>query len=871
MTNPQDGPRLQAGAISLSRTGSGWFETLLQDTRFALRQLRRNPGFAVVAILTLALGIGANTAIFSLVHAVLFKSLPVANPRELYSFGENPNGGDITGIQNDYSVFSFPLYEELRDHTSEFSELAAFSSRLTPLSVRRSSENLASPFNGEYVSGNYFKMFGVSAALGRTLTPADDRPEAPPVVMISHRAWSQHYGGDPAVIGGTFIINSHPMTVVGVAPPGFFGDSLRSDPPDFWFPVSMELVFDPSARRNHAEMCWLFVAGRILPGREIRSSQAHLTTQLQQWLSAQKGNSSDNARAAIAKAHIALSPAGGGIGRLRRNYTDGLRMLMAISGLVLLITCANIANLLLARGASNRTQTGVRVALGASRGRLVRQTLTEGILLALLGGLAGIIVAFAGTRVILYLAFRGAHYVPIEAAPSPAVLVFAFCLAVVTGVIFSVMPSWAASRIHPVETMRGSGRSTRDRSALPQKSLAVLQAALSLVLLIAAGLLTQSLRNMEKEEFGFETQGRFTLKVDPALAGYTPERLAGLYLQLQTRLAEIPGVRSVSFSFFSPMSGTYWVDPVRIEGRESPENPADANDSAFHDHVSAGYFETLGTRVLRGRAFDEHDTPASRHVAVVNQTFVRKYFGQKEPIGRHVDFGDFNFAGNYEIVGVVQDSRYVNARRPPDPMIFFPLLQMANYTNPSDIAYQNVANSIRSIQLRVAGPAANLEGAVRQALAGINPNLVVQDMMSLEDQVGISFNNPRMTARITSLYGLLALLVASVGLYGVAAYTVARRTSEIGIRIALGANRANVVMMVLRFAMLPIILGLMIGIPAAVLGGRTIASQLYGVTGYDPLVLAASTSVLAVCALVAGIVPARRAAAVDPIRALRTE
>jgi len=844
-------------------------ESLLQDVRYASRVLRRSPGFTAVAVITLALGIGANTAIFTLVHAVMLKSLPVVNPEQLYSLGDFQTCCDTTSPQDNFSLYSHALYKQLRDDTPEFSELAAFQSWLDSWSVRRrGAAGVPGPHFGQFVSGNYFSTFGVSAFAGRTLAAADDRPGAPPVAVMSYRTWQQYYGLDPNIIGDTFSMNGQPVTVVGVTPPGFFGDTLRANPPDFWAPLAVEpLLNGANSLLNAPGEYWLFTTGRLKPGAQLATLQARVTTEIQQWL---KDHSvfNDQDRQQAAKLHMTVSPAGGGVTRLRNGYADGLRLLMIVSGLVLLIACANIANLLLARGMSGQGQTAVRVALGASRTRLMRQMLTEGVLLALLGGIAAIAVAFATTRAILLLAFRGANYVPISAHPSLLGLAFTFMLSLLTGVIFSTVPAWMTSRTQPGEALRGAGRSTRDHSALPQKSLVVLQAALSLVLLVGAGLLTVSLRNLESQPFGFETQGRLIVRINPALAGYTPERLPVLYQQLQERFSRIPGVLSASLALHTPFDNWNWNNAIRVEGRAPAADPND--DNANYDWVSAHYFETIGTRVLRGRGIDEHDTPASHHIVVINQALARKFFPKEDPIGKHLGFAE-GHGGDYEIVGVVEDTKYIDPKAPALPMFFVPLLQIEKYGNADDARYQTWANYIDSIQLRVTGRPENLQAVVRHTLAEIDPNLTIIRITNLDEQVGIRLNTQRLIARLTTLYGVLALILASVGLYGVAAYTVARRTREIGLRMALGANRGNVVAMVVRGAMLPVVLGLTIGVPVLFAGGRAIASQLYGVKGYDPRVLLAAIFVLAVSAIIAAIVPAGRAAKVDPMVALRYE
>jgi len=838
--------------------------TLMQDLRYALRRLRQSPGFAVVSVITLALGIGANTAIFTLVHAVMLKSLPVANPKQLYRLGNEDNCCVIGGLQDNWAIYSYALYQQFRDHTPEFSAMAAFQAGLENVSVRRSrSTGPAEPFVGEFVSGNYFSMFGLGAFAGRVITPEDDKANAAPVAVMSYRTWQQHFGLDPSVIGATFTVNTVTYTVAGIAPPGFFGDQLRPDPPDFWLPLATEPVLDgKDGLLNRPDSHWLYIIGRVKPGGKLPSVQSEVTVELQRWLSAQPDLTAHD-RSELGKQHIVLAPAGGGVQNLQTETAAGLRLLMTISGLVLLITCANIANLLLARGAATRFETAVRMALGASRQRLIRQIITESVLLGILGGLAGLLVAFEGTRTILLLGFRGAHYVPISAMPSLPVLGFAFLLSLVTGVVFGVAPAWITSHSDPAEALRGAGRSTRDRSSLPRKSLVVLQVALSAILLVGAGLLTQTLRNLENQRFGFETQGRLIVRVNPALAGYKLEKLYGLYQQLEQRLPQIPGVLSASFSLYSPMRGDNWSFGIHVEG-----HPPDERIGASFDRVGPHYFETIGTRLLRGRVIGDEDTPTSRQIAVINETFARKFFSKEDPVGKRFGLGDVSHSGDFEIVGIVEDAKYQNAREPAYATFFLPFLQTTKDPKLSWVVYSQY---IGDIELRVAGKPENLEAAVRRAVADIDPNLTVLDMMSLSEQLDRNFNQDRLIARLTELFGVLALVLACVGLYGVTAYSVARRTSEIGIRMALGANRAAVLALVLRAALMQLALGLAIGIPVALAGGRFLAHQLYGVKSHDPVIVGSAALVLAACALLAGFVPARRAASIDPMQALRTE
>ncbi|MEJ2009498.1 MAG: ABC transporter permease [Acidobacteriota bacterium] len=839
--------------------------TLRQDLKYGLRQLRRNPAFTVVAVLTLALGIGATTAIFTLTNAVMLKSLPVVDPQQLYRVGDGGNCCVIGGMQGNWAIYSYDLYKQFRDHTPEFEEMAAFQASVPSLSVRRSgASGPAQPYFGEFVSGNYFSMFGISAFAGRTITPSDDQPNAAPVAVMSYRTWQEHFALDTSVIGSTFVINMIPYTVIGVAPPGFFGDTLRANPPDFWLPLSTEPALNgPNSILNNPALNWLYVIGRMKPGAQPAKVQSEITTELQRWLRAQPDLSAYD-RSQIGKQHIGIAPAGEGVATMQHQASAGLRLLMIIAGLVLLIACANIANLMLARGAAARGETAVRVALGAPRWRLIRQVITQSVLVSLAGGLAGLFVAYAGTHAILLIAFRGSRFVPISASPSLAVLGFAFLLSLVTGVIFGAAPAWVTSHSNPAEALRGAGRSTIDRTSLPQKSLVVFQVALSVVLLIGAGLLTESLRKIENQNFGFEPQGRLIVRVSPALAGYKPDQLYGLYQQLEQQFSQIPSVLGVSYSLYSPMRDDNWGFMFHIEGR-----PPDERDGGSFDCVGPDYFKTIGTRLVRGRTIGDQDTPTSLKVAVINQTFAKKFFPKQDPIGQHFGLGDASHAGDMEIVGIVQDAKYQDARGPAYPTFFMPFFQI-----PKDpkLAFLNTAASyIGDIELHVAGRPENLEESVRRTLANINPNLTVLDMMSLSQQVSLNFNQETLIARLTELFGLLALILACVGLYGVTAYSVARRTNEIGIRMALGATRTNVIRLVLRGAVMQLAIGLGIGVPLALAGGRLLSSQLYGVKSYDPWILGLAVIVLLACALVAALVPAGRATRIDPMEALRYE
>jgi predicted permease len=845
----------------------------MYDLKLALRQFQKSPGFAATVILTISLGIGANTAIFTLVHAILMTSLPVANPVSLYRIGDRDdccvNGGFIND-DGDFDLFSYDLYRHFQDSAPEFEQLAAFQSGHNTMNVRAGTATPKAEI-GEYVSGNYFSTFGLVAFAGRLLQPADDVPGAAPVAVLSYQAWQVAYAADPQVIGATFYIQNQPFTIVGISPPGFFGDRIDSTPPALWIPLNHESTIEGETSKLKApETNWLYLLGRVKPGVNPGSLQAKLNSSLRQWLATQTAYTINGNQTLIPKQYVVLAPGGAGIENLQIETSSGLHLLMTISGLVLLVACANIANLLLAKGATRRAQTSISMALGASRSRLIRQMLVESLLLGCAGGLVGIAVAYAGARMILTLAFPDSPNLPIHASPSLVVLGFAFALSLLTGLIFGIVPAWITSHSDPAEALRGVNRSTRDRASLPQKSLIVLQAALSLVLLVGAGLLTKSLRNLEHQDFGIATANRYVFHFDPAGAGYTAATIPALNERLDREFSALPGVQSVGLALYSALEGDNWGEAVYVEGRPEP-GPGAHNGSSW-DRVSPHFFETIGQPVVRGRGFTEQDTATSQMVAVVNQAFVKKFFPQEDPMGHHFGTSDQKYAASYEIVGIVADAKYNNPRDPVRPMYFRPMTQLNTaFKERSSLAGETSSLFPNSITLRYAGDAASLEPLVRRTLSSINPNLTIIDFKSLDYQVAGNFTQERLISRLTSLFGLLALALASVGLYGITSYSVARRTSEIGLRMALGANRGNVVALVLRGASWQVGLGLAIGIPAALLGGHLMATQLYGVRTYDPLTLAAAVFVLAVFAAIAGFIPARRAASIEPMDALRTE
>jgi predicted permease len=839
--------------------------TLVRDIRYALRQLRRSPGFTATALATLAIGIGANTAIFTLVHSVLLKSLPVAHADHLYKLGDEYRCCPEEILQGNWSIFSYPFYLEIRDQTPAFEELAAMDTLRPDLSVRRvGGTGVAEPFAGEFVSGNYFTTLGVRPLVGRLIEPGDDRKRAAPIAVASYGAW-QRYGFDSSAIGQPLTISGVSMTLVGVTPPGFFGDRLDSHPPDFWMPLSLEPTFTrEGSLLETTDAGWLYIIGRLRPDARPTEVQAQLTTALRNYLRVPGHVNKKEDVKKIDTQVIRLAPAGGGINAMKGAYEQGLYLLLALSAAVLLIACANLANLLLARGAAQRASTAVELALGASRRQILRRYLTESLVLSLAGGAAGLLTAVYASQAILLIAFRGAPHVPIVTAPSVPILLFTFAVSLATGVLFGAGPAWLASRSDPADALRGSSRVVAD-AALPQRSLVVLQGALSLTLVTIAGLLTQSLRNLDSQAFGFETNGRLVVRIDPQSAGYTQARLAGLYQKFDDRLSRLPGVISESLSLYTVQdSNNIWGGRIYIEGGTGPW-------PSLWDRVGARYFETIGTLIVRGRGIGEHDTVDSQPVAVVNETFARRYFPNEDPIGRHFGKYEPGHAGDYEIVGVAQDAKYKDASTAVRPMFFVALPQTITYSAEISNKIEESSRYVGSIELHVQGDPDQFTPAVRAALADVDPNLPATGMTTFSELIQITTREPTLIARLSDAFGVIALLLAAVGLYGVTAYRVARRTNEIGLRMALGATRVDIAALVIRSAFSQIGIGLIVGVPLALLAARALRHQLFSVSPFNLSVLALAAAVVGGCALVASALPARRATTIAPMEALRTE
>jgi macrolide transport system ATP-binding/permease protein len=875
--NPEDARRkakLKFGAVEAIREsyhaekGLPMMETLLQDCSYALRMLRKSPAFTIVAVLTLALGIGANAAIFTLVNALMLKNLPVADPKALIRLGNNNDCCVGIGFRDngEYSYFTTDSYEYLRKNVPEFEELAAMQAGFMyrPVVVRRdNTEDTPRSVMGEFVSGNYFRTFGLSSGAGRLLEDRDDRVGVALTAVMSYETWKTRFNGDAGVVGSTFRVNTKPVTVVGIAPRGFYGDRLLPSPPEYYLPIETMPEIANVTYVHNSESQWLYLIGRVRQGVSLGTLQQKVSTLLRQQLSETPHFSSQEGQTKLKPLHTVLTAGGAGIQAMQEGYGKRLQMLMVVSGLVLLIACANLANLLLVRGMARKAEMNVRTALGAWRGRILRQLLTESVLLAGLGGLAGLAVAYAGARMLLALAFPGAENVPIAASPSAMVLAFACGLSLLTGVLFGVMPAWIASKAEPADALRGGARSVAGGTTLLQRALVVVQAGLSLVLLLGAGLFAKSLSNLEHIDLKLDPVNRYIVHINPQTAGYPQAKVGELYRTIEERFRAIPAVEKVGISSFTPMEDNNNGWGVQIQGKPN------SNGQATFIKANAEYFDSVGTRVVMGRGLRVEDTSESQHVAVVNKEFVRQLFKPGEnPIGKHFGWNE-KAAGDWEIVGVVEDTAYQSATWKDHMMYFVPLMQRPSSADyPIDKDENMYAGAI---VLKTNRPVPEMEELARKTLAAINPNLSVVRFQTFAAQIAEQFSQDRMLSRLTMLFGALALLLATLGLYGVTSYGVARRTAEIGIRMALGAERASVTAMVMRGAVLQAFIGLALGVPAAMLCVRYIESELYEIKGIDVGVLTVAVLALMAAATLAGFIPARRAALIEPAQALRTE
>jgi macrolide transport system ATP-binding/permease protein len=864
-------------ALIREQTHAVWswvgLESVARDMQYALRRLRKSPGFSNIVVLTLALGLGANTAIFSLVHSILLSSLPVASPASLYRIGDQTSCCYFSGFQGDdgdVDLFSYDVFRQFQRAAPEFEQLAAVQAGGGSYSMRWG-DAPARSMRVEYVSGNYFTMLGVNAFAGRPLSPGDDVTGAAPALVLSYSAWQSKFGGNPKVVGSTLRLDQQAFLVAGIAPPGFFGDRISPFPPEMWLPLASEPVMEGSnSAVLQPDMAWLYAIGRLRPGVGLGSLQSKLSIVLRQWMATRPAFTANGRAAEIPKQHVVLSPAGGGIQKVQQQTGTGLRMLMFLSSVVLLIACANIANLMLARSMAQRVEIAVRIGLGATRGRIIRQILTESLILSTIGGAVGLAVAFFGSRAMLALAFPLSSAMQVSARPSPVVLAFAFGISILTGLLFAAAPAWVSSGAQPADATRTANSTSRDHASIPQRLLLIFQVALSMVLLASAFLATRSLYNLEHQQLGVETADRYMVPIDLNGPGYTTDRLSAVYREIEGRFSALPGVTRVSFARYLPLEGNEWGQCIILQGHPAP-GPKDKCGSDW-DRVSANFLESVAVPVLRGRGFSRDDENSPSQVAMVNQTFVKRFFPNQDPIGQRFGVNRPEHSGAFQIVGVFADFKLTDAHREIKPLFLLPLgQQYTGYTTAAEQAAQTSSLYLNRIILQFNRPVPDAEQLARSTLAKVDPNIPLGRVRTYDDVVEGNFNQDRLLARLTEAFGILALLLASVGLYGVMSYYAARRTTEIGIRMALGASRSMIASLMLRNASLQFFAGLALGVPAALFASRMMEHLLYEISSNDPLTFVGATALLGLCAGVAALIPAMRAASADPMQALRIE
>jgi predicted permease len=861
--------------------GFMFFDSLLRDIRYGGRMLRKNPGFSAVVMLTLALGVGANTAIFSVLDAVMIETLPVHNPSQLLMLrwrakgfpsvisdleGNSISDPDVGGITSE--SFSYEMFQAARSQNTVFSDVFAFGSNITGFNVQFSGK--AESALGEPVSGDYFSGLGAWTVRGRPILPEDDAVTAPPVAVISYAFWSARLGAADSVIGSTIVTNNISLTIVGVAPPEFFG-TQPGERVDFWLPLHVfprllksVILTGPAQYGSDADKAandywedpttwWLVVMGRMKPGVTEQQARAEMAVTFDQNLKPP----ADSERKEENRPALTTAPGSKGMDQLRRRFSNPLLVLMISVGLVLLIACANVAALLLARATARQKEIAVRLSLGARRRRLIQQLLTESVLLSLAGAALGLLLASWFSELLVALVGSGRQSIVLPLHISWRVLAFTAVVAVLTGLLFGLAPAFSATRMSLTAMLKEGGASNRliGRRSKLAKALVSVQVALCLILLIGAGLFLRTLQKLEGIPLGFERQNLLMFSVAPALNGYEGNRLAEYYRQVRERIETIPGVRSVTFSAHGPVGSGESNSTVTIPGVTSGDQVVEV-----HRHlVAPGYFDTLGIPALAGRELTERDDAAGPKVAVINQALVRKAFGDTNPLGKVLRFGSAARPRDFEIVGVVGDAKYNRLREAPPPTAYFSYLQALG------------AASFMTFQVRTSGDPGVVAAALRGKVAEVDKNIPIDRLETLAQAIDKALLFERMFSRLTGFFGVLALVLVCVGLYGTMSYSVARRTNDIGVRMALGARPAHVFRMVLNEGLALTLSGVALGLAAAAAATRLIASELYDVPAIDPLTFGCVAVLLVGVALLACYLPARRAMNVDPIVALRYE
>jgi predicted permease len=834
-------------------------ESFLQDVGYGLRTMWRSPVLTAVAVLSLALGIGANTAIFSLLDAVILRTLPVHDPERLVLFGKGESQGiTISFPDQSWDLFSYPFYRDIQQKNEVFSGVAAMQSMPNRVHATIDGGNDPEPVDAREVSGTYFSVLGVNAGAGRVFTDADDQVAGGhPVAVASFSWWKRQFGGQPFVGGKTLTIGATIYTIIGVAPAEFFGTTV-GESPDVWIPLSMEEQVPPGWKGLHNNLFQsLYLIGRLKPGLSMSEAAANVNLLYKQLLHEYAGaQPSQKQLAALEHARIELTPAATGLSQLRMQFSQPLRVLMGVAGLVLLIACANIANLLLARATARAHEIAVRMAIGAGRMRLIRQLLTESFLLAMTGGSLGVAFAWWSSRILVGMVSTGQQPLPLKVSPDLHVLTFTLLVCLATALLSGTAPALRATRVELVPSLKDKRGSVSgmQRSSLA-KGLIIAQVALSFALLVGAGLFVRSLVKLANVDPGFNQDEALLFNIDMGGLGYkeTDPRLPELCRQVEQRVSALPGVRAASFSLFTFNEGD-WTVGASVQGYVPS---SDQDRVILNNSVGEEFFRSMGLPILAGRGFSAGDTSHSAKVAVINETMARRFFPGRSPIGEHFGLGAAEHSNDIEIVGIVKDAKYDSLDEKPQAAAYYPFSQSPQLFNDFIVRYS--------------GDARTITDEVRRAISDVNPTLAVWGVSTMAEQVQQSVLQQRLIAQLSAFFGLLALLLACIGLYGVMSYTVTRRTSELGIRMALGAERKNVLWLVMRETLLLIGTGLAIGMPLAMLGTRLVSNMLFGLVPSDPATIACSLAVLLTVAALAGYLPARRASMVDPMVALRYE
>ncbi|HEV2426496.1 MAG TPA: ABC transporter permease [Terriglobia bacterium] len=846
-------------------------QTIWQDLRYGIRTLIKNPAFSAIAILTLALGIGANTAIFTVLDAVLLNSLPVRNPQQLVLLTDPGAGGMSVGSSTgSRDMLTYAEFQDLAAHNQVLSGILAADAMggPMPVSVEESGQGGAASEAGvQMVSGSFFNVLGVNALIGRAFTPEVDKlRDANPVAVISYSFWQRRFGGSTSVLGRKLRVRKSVFEIIGVMPRRFFGMTVGSSP-DVWVPLTMQAEVYPgedwlTVEKHPIEKTeWLQVMGRLKPGVTVARAKASLDLTFQQYLQSQIGDITENDRRNFLNEHLPVATGRRGASALEDQFGTPLLILMGVVGLVLLIACGNVANLLLARATSRQREIAVRVAMGAGRPRLFRQLLTESVLLAGIGGVLGLLLAQWADAVLLRLVSMGSTPIPLDTRPDATILGFTLGVSLLTGILFGLAPALRASRVDLNSVLKGTARAViggagHGARAPIGKVLVVGQVAFSLLLLVVAGLFVHSFQKLTDVQLGYDHNHLLLFGVDPVESGYQGPAIAALYRSLTGSIRVIPGVRGVTLSQNGLFSHSESADLIKIDGYKPPSGQ---NMQARFDEVGPNYFATVGIPILVGRDITEEDGGTGQRVGVINQTMARYYFGNESPIGRRIwDMFPTNIT-DFVVVGVAADAKY-NSLREQTPRRFY-----VPFFHPIGEA------TFARFEVRVTGNPASVADAVRAAVKQTAPNLPPLGIHTMNDLVNESLTSDRMVTRLTGFFGALAVLLACIGIYGIMAYAVAGRTSEIGIRMALGAGRGSVVWMVLRESLVLVLIGVAIGLPAVMAVAKLIKSLLFGLTPADPWALALASLLMIAIAALAGYIPARRAAGTDPMSALRYE